>query len=793
MAKADLHVHSIHSRHAADWFLKKLGAYESYTSPDEVYGQAKAKGMRFVTLTDHNKTEGAFYLKNKYPKDCFTGVEATTYFPEDGCKVHLLIYGFSRQEWEEIDSLRQNIYSLRDYIKRRDLAYSVAHAAYSVNDRLTQNHLEKLILLFDVFEGINGSRDKMSNFGWMEILKNLTPERLATLQKKHGLETISDDSWAKGITGGSDDHAGLFIGSTHTIAGASSPEEYLFCVKDRLTTVSGRHNNYRTFVFTIYKIAYDFSKDKKMIISQPLITQLHNSLFQGAKSSWKDRLPLSLRKWAKSKDEVREAFIRLREQFRIEEKDDYERKFQIMFQYIADVADGFLKELFKDLEKNIKRGDVSKIIRDISSAIPAVFISIPFFTSLRHMFRSRTMINHMRKEYVPVSRKGRKKTLWVTDTLLDMNGVAETIKQTGRLAHEKKIEVQIAAAIDAQSDEARLLPNILILPYFHTFSLPYYENLNLFIPSVLKAVELIYQAEPDEILVSTPGPMGLLGVLAAKLLNLPCSGIYHTDFSSQIIQISGQDDLGGTVEQYIKWFYSHMDEIKVPTKAYLDILKARNYPPHKLTYYNKAVDTVVFKPEIQTCKFGGKKAVKPTLLYSGRISKDKNIDFLFKLYEELTELNPDMQLIIAGDGPCLERLKRKYIKSPDIKFFGRLPREELPELYCAADLLVFPSTTDTFGMAVLEAQACGLPAIVSNIGGPKEIVIHQETGMVLPANYLEAWTLAISKLLDIKKNHPKAFTLMRAKARENVLQKYTWEKSLENLFGGEKKQGQVLQ
>jgi glycosyltransferase involved in cell wall biosynthesis len=793
MAKADLHVHSIHSRHAADWFLKKLGAYESYTSPDEVYCQAKAKGMRFVTLTDHNKIEGALYLKNKYPKDCFTGVEATTYFPEDGCKVHLLIYGFSRQEWEEIDSLRQNIYNLRDYIKRRDLAYSVAHAAYSVNDRLTQSHLEKLILLFDIFEGINGSRDKMSNFGWMGILKNLTPERLATLQKKHGINPISDDSWVKGITGGSDDHAGLFIGATHTTAGAFSPEEYLFCLKDKLTTVGGRHNNYRTFVFTIYKIAYDFSEDKKLIISQPLLEQLHNSLFQGARFSWKDRLPLSRWKWLKSKDEGQEAFLRLMEEFRSGGKDDYERKFQIMFQYIANAADGFLKELFKVLEKDIKRGDISKIIRDVSSAIPAVFISIPFFTSLRHMFRSRTMINHMRREYVPVSRKGRKKILWFTDTLLDMNGVAETIKQTGRLAHEKMFEVQIAAAIDAKSDKACLPPNTLILPYFHTFSLPYYENLYLFIPSVLKAVELIYQAEPDRILVSAPGPIGLLGVLAAKLLNLPCSGIYHTDFSSQIIQISGQDDLAGTVEQYIKWFYSLMDEIKVPTKAYLDILKARNYPLHKLAYYNKAVETAVFKTEIQTRKFGVKKAVKPTLLYSGRVSKDKNIDFLFKIYEELTGVNPDMQLIIAGDGPCLERLKSKYIKIPGIKFFGRLPREALPELYCSADLLVFPSTTDTFGMAVLEAQACGLPAVVSNIGGPKEIVIHQETGMVLPANYLEAWTLAINKLLDIKKNHPKAFAIMQAKARENVLRKYTWEKSLGNLFGEEQKRDQVLQ
>jgi hypothetical protein len=206
MARADLHVHSKYSRHASEWFLKKLGANESYSEPDDVYRLAKAAGMRFVTLTDHNRIEGVLRLKEKYPQDVFTGMEATAYFPEDGCKVHVLVYGLDEKDYEEIERRRESVYELRDYLQARDLAHAVAHATYAVNDRLKREHLEKLLLLFDVFEGINGSRGQRSNLGWMEILRGLTPQHIETLVRRHEIEPASKDPWVKGLIAGSDDH-----------------------------------------------------------------------------------------------------------------------------------------------------------------------------------------------------------------------------------------------------------------------------------------------------------------------------------------------------------------------------------------------------------------------------------------------------------------------------------------------------------------------------------------------------------------------------------------------------------
>jgi hypothetical protein len=381
MARVDLHVYSKFSHHASEWFLKKLGAYESYTEPEAVYLKARSNGMHFFTLTGHNRIEGALALQAAHPREVFTGLEATTYFPEDGCKIHLLVYGLNRQQFEQIELLRPNIYALRDYIRAEDLAYSVAHATYSVNDRLTRSHIEKLLLLFDVFEGINGSRDKMSNQGWSHILKNLTPQRLEALHKKHGIEPISDDPWIKGLTAGSDDHANLFIGATWTEAGARTPEDFLYCIKDKLTHVGGRHNNYRAFVFTIYKIAYDFSKSNQQGLSRSLISQLNELLFNGKPLPIASRIKMAAQRWSRgsAEDSALASFQDLVALLRRLHGEDLPSQFDAIFDRLSDIADGFVKNLLRSFDRDLGQGDIVQLARSVSSLMPAVSLSALLF------------------------------------------------------------------------------------------------------------------------------------------------------------------------------------------------------------------------------------------------------------------------------------------------------------------------------------------------------------------------------------------------------------------------------
>ena len=278
--KTDLHLHSKFSDRPSEWFLQRLGTSESYTEPDFVYDTAIQRGMDFVTITDHNKIDGAIYLKEKYPNKVFIGVEVTTYFPEDGCKIHLLIYGLDEIQFESVQHLRENIYKLRDYIKKENLAYSVAHATYAVNNRLNITHIEKLILLFDVFEGINGSRSSLHNQVLIDTLANLTPDDIERLYKIYNIEPFSDTAWVKGLTGGSDDHAGIFIAKTYTEADVNSIDEFLDAIRTKKTICRGRENNFQGLAFAIYKISYEFSKTKSSKFSNSLLSSFTEYIFE---------------------------------------------------------------------------------------------------------------------------------------------------------------------------------------------------------------------------------------------------------------------------------------------------------------------------------------------------------------------------------------------------------------------------------------------------------------------------------------------------------------------------------
>jgi hypothetical protein len=169
----------------------------------------------------------------------------------------------NERQFDEIQKVRKDIYELRDYLREQELAHSVAHATYAINGKLKVSHLEKLILLFDIFEGINGGRNEISNVAWLKMVTNITPDHIEEFYSKYRIEPFSQTSWLKGFTGGSDDHAGLFIGHTCTVTDALNIFALLESIRSRKIFPEGRHNDYQSLAFTIYKIAYDFSKKKR--------------------------------------------------------------------------------------------------------------------------------------------------------------------------------------------------------------------------------------------------------------------------------------------------------------------------------------------------------------------------------------------------------------------------------------------------------------------------------------------------------------------------------------------------
>ena len=156
----------------------------------------------------------------------------------------------------------------------------------------------------------------------------------------------------------------------------------------------------------------------------------------------------------------------------------------------------------------------------------------------------------------------------------------------------------------------------------------------------------------------------------------------------------------------------------------------------------------------------------------GRISREKNLSDLVDTCKSLAEIRSDFHLIMVGSGPYLNEMKVDLNGLPAI-FTGFLEGDELAQAYASADIFIFPSTTDTFGNVVLEAQASGLPVIVSDEGGPKENLIPGKTGFIVPARNPGALSEAVFKLM----NNPQQLKEMKQNARS-----YTEDRSFESAY-----------
>ena len=790
MTRVDLHCHSRHSAHPSEWFLQRIGASESYTDVEEVYRQAKQRGMTCVTLTDHNTIDGALELVERHPEDAFVSVELTTYFPEDGCKVHVLAYDITPKQFDLLQNARPDIYDLRDCLRENDIAHSVAHATYSVNGKLSRAALEKLLLLFNVFEAINGARGKFHNALWHDILKRLTPEDIERMHGIHGIEPWGPEPWIKGLTAGSDDHAGMFIGKAFTVVPDADRHSLAEAVKNRETGVAGRHGNHKALAFCIYKIAYEFSKSRAGANGNGGLFGLVNKfLFEEGRSGFKERL--TVRRFKMGRDDKTRAlgqFIEDISQSRTADGLDAEERFEAAYESLSRLTDAFFTSIATSLEKDLKNGHAERLLKNAFAAVPAIFMITPFFTTMRHLhYENRDLLEAFRSAMAWPPVQERRKLLWFSDTVTDLNGVAVTMRELATCAHRTGRPMKLVTSLPEGPESGALPPGTINLPCTYTCTPDFYTSFTLRLPSVLTSIDRIAAEEPTAIVVSTPGPVGLLGLTASRLLGIPCIGIYHTDFARQADCFIGDAGISSAIEVYTRWFFRQMDEVRVPTRQYIEILAERGLPRERMRLFRRGVQASFAvgdrSRQATLRKQLGIPDGRDVLLWAGRLGREKNLDFLAEIYEEVAGQRGNVALLLAGDGPERDRLASRFRGDGNVIFAGRVPREQLCHFYSLADVFVFPSTTDTFGMVVLEAQACGLPAIVTNVGGPQEIVRTGETGFVVPAADKHAWVAAVNGLLDMKRDDRKDFDAMRARTRDIFQTAYGWDKVLDDMLG----------
>ena len=259
--RVDLHVHTKYSNRPSERLLRHIGSPECYAEPGLVFRAAKRRGMSFVTISHHNCISGA--LEIAHHADAFVSDEITTYFPDDGCKIHVLAWNIDEPQFEEIQRLLPNIYELCDYLHLKGIAHSCAHPLYSINDRLTLDHLEKLLLLFNVFEGMNGGRSRRGNELVLAFLNQLTASRLEDMATRQKVVPRGEKPWIKELKGGSNDHCGAFVAKGFTsTASARSIQEFLARVAGRKGRPGGLDGTSLSFAHSLYTIGYQDYRDK---------------------------------------------------------------------------------------------------------------------------------------------------------------------------------------------------------------------------------------------------------------------------------------------------------------------------------------------------------------------------------------------------------------------------------------------------------------------------------------------------------------------------------------------------
>ncbi len=272
---------------------------------------------------------------------------------------------------------------------------------------------------------------------------------------------------------------------------------------------------------------------------------------------------------------------------------------------------------------------------------------------------------------------------------------------------------------------------------FRTFAMPSYPDLRLALPGPSKIARLIEDARPDSIHIATEGPIGMLVRRYCRDNELPFTTSFHTRFPEYI---SARLPIPESwIWAALRWFHGTSQAVMAATPALASELRARGF--RNVVLWPRGVDTGQFHPRAADLGLP-----RPVFLCVGRVAVEKNL-------EAFLELDLPGTKVIVGDGPARAALARKY---PQTVFVGSRQGEELAGAYAAADVFVFPSRTDTFGLVLLEALASGLPVAAFPVTGPRDVIGNEPVGVLnedLRYACLSALTISRQACLDFAAKH----------------------------------------
>lgn len=822
LSRCDLHVHSTASELSKLGIQRSVGMPECATPPEEVYALAKRRGMDFVTITDHDTIAGALQIADR--PDVFVGEELTAWFRGEPQAVHVLVLGIDQDDHDWLQAHSHDVVRCAEYLHRNEITTALAHPFFDVEAPLTARHRRQLAELFPIWEVRNGSRARELN----------APAA-----------TYIDTSGGTGV-GGSDDHAGVDIGRTFTETPlAYTAEEYLAHIRAGRAVAKGTQGSAAKWTHAAMAIAI-----RSLGVDGPAAGATANDGSAAGGST----APALAAEGPEENDANRAAKVRPRPAAMVEivsrvmregdvrrgEDGDAEAE-----SISADDARALLRawldgvgleqlsapqllamlqeEHFdhRDLHRRALRAHERKLAAAVEHVIAAaggigdgtdpdlgalggelldaLIPALPYAPSAAFLGRERRKLKRRRDGELP-------RVALIADGIGGMHGVTHTLN-TIRERGVPGFEVEV---IGTDRNVDRRLPAVAEV------DIPFYEGLQVGVPSLLSLVEEIAEGRYDVVHLCAPGPSGVVGAALAKLLELPILGSYHTELGAYTGLRAGDAGLEGYVNLAVSLFYQQADVVLTPSPQSDEALLALGIPADRIGRWDRGVDLRRFRPDrrapsLDRTLFGSSEECaserggrgsfgnseestsghvgghrsgadgrgrdgRINVLYAGRQSEEKGVGLLCDAFLAARERDPLLHLLLAGGGPEEHVLRERL--GEHATFLGWLSGDALADAYANADLFLFASRTDTFGQVLLEAQASGLPVVAVAEGGPCSIVVDDVSGLLRPADPLALADAVVALAADPARRRRIADGGLRS------VEGRTWDAALRRLAEG---------
>ncbi len=330
---------------------------------------------------------------------------------------------------------------------------------------------------------------------------------------------------------------------------------------------------------------------------------------------------------------------------------------------------------------------------------------------------------------------------FVTDTFPpDLNGVALTVERWTRGLRERGHDVSVfrphpATAGEPGTDEHRV-PSL---------PLPGYPEVRFGLPSLRRLWRHFSTRRPDVIYVATEGLLGFSATRLARVLGIPVVSGFHTNFHQYLAQ-HRLPRLGAMAWRYMRRLHNGTAATLAPSRQVAGELRASGF--RNIELLSRGVDTTLFSPVRRSAALRAEWGVPgddaPVFLLAGRVAREKNLPLALEALEALHAAGHAVHCVVVGDGPDRAELQARFGFA---RFTGALRGETLARHCASADVLLFPSLTETFGNVVLEAMASGLLVVAFDRAAAHEHVVDGINGWKVPVGDLAGYRQRIRRAL----------------------------------------------